>query len=172
MGILEGSPVPDAYLLLGDNSENDIRTILELIRGKAPIYGVLGNHDTWSHYDRFPEVQDLHGKTAHLDGLTIGGLSGSLRYKPGGGCMLSQEESIEGAAGLAGEQIDILITHDKAADRYCTYEPKGGLVGISRCLAECRIPVHIHGHLHSPRTIILPNGTSSRCVFQTEAVSI
>ena len=49
---------------------------------KYPIYGVLGNHDTWNILKQY-KIYDLSEQFAEIDKVTFTGLYGSLRYKEG-----------------------------------------------------------------------------------------
>lgn len=117
---LEENPCPDVVFFLGDNFACDIEAVLELLpESITQIYGITGNHDftdaLMPYRDRITDLGEdalLSQKLMLPEGVSISGLSGSIRYKQDS-CysMLTNEESEQIMAEKP--QCDILITHDK-----------------------------------------------------------
>lgn len=134
----------DCCVLLGDIPQNALVFLREIIA--QPMVGVLGNHDEFGQLERCG-IENLHGRTATVNGVKIAGLSGSHRYKHGDYPLLSQRESL--AAAKAIPAADILISHDTA------YRLMGrndaahcGLKGISRYISRYKPKLNLCGHYH------------------------
>lgn len=102
---------PDAIVTLGDISVQD----LQIIKHTAdvlgiPVIGVCGNHDEVDALVKV-DIDDLHGRSKTIKGVSFAGIGGSLRYKPSDNMFLTQRESIDIAKKLP--KADVLITHDK-----------------------------------------------------------
>ena len=151
----------DICLLLGDYSGNDINIILKYIK-REKIYALLGNHDK-DYISEF-KLNDLNGKVIEVNGVKLLGIQGSYKYKPEKFPSFSQKESIEFLNSK--EKVDILVSHD------APYGLSGrsdvahqGLFGITYYLFKNKVPYCIHGHLHTPYTKELINGTKVKCCY-------
>lgn len=155
MKALSGNPNPDVVFFLGDNYPDDIEAVLEVVPKHIRMYGVAGNHDfkdiLTPYSERIIDVSKNCYSTGGMVGVTgysVGGLSGSIRYKDDE-CyaMLTNEES--NAIMEDKPQVDILITHDKP----CFTLPEkitshSGLTGIGNYILRAKPKIVLHGHLH------------------------
>lgn len=167
---------PDVIVTLGDISIQDLHVIKNTADAlEIPVIGVCGNHD---EVDALVKVgiEDIHGKSQTINGVSFAGMGGSLRYKPSGNMFLSQRESIEVAAALP--KADVFITHDKPytgwfVDTKSQYakDPHAGLVGITKYIRKNRPKYHLYGHLHQ-RMTEEKHGTTSMCVYGIQLVDI
>jgi len=158
----------DICLLLGDHSKGDIKTILKFIE-KEKIYALLGNHD--SDYISEFELKNLNGKIIEINGVKLLGIQGSYRYKPEEFPSFSQKESIEFLENKG--KVDILVSHDAPfglSERNDVAHQ--GLFGIMYYLFKNKIPYCIHGHLHTPYSKELINGTKVKCYYMYNYIEI
>lgn len=140
-GAMVKKDAPDAIVTLGDISIQDLRVIKNTADAlEIPVIGICGNHD---EVDALVKVgiEDLHGRSKTIKGVSFAGIGGSLRYKPSGNMFLSQRESIEVAAALP--KADVLITHAKPyigwfVDTKAQYakDPHAGLAGITKYIRK------------------------------------
>lgn len=166
----------DVIVTLGDISIQDLSVVKNTADAlEIPVIGVCGNHD---EVDALVKVgiEDIHGKSQTINGVSFAGMGGSLRYKPSGNMFLSQRESIEVAAALP--KADVFITHDKPytgwfVDTKSQYakDPHAGLVGITKYIRKNRPKYHLYGHLHQ-RMTEEKHGTTSMCVYGIQLVDI
>ena len=160
----------DACLLLGDISLSDMY-LLSKILPLDKTYGVLGNHDTFSLYDK-NGIKNINTKAVLINnGIYISGMQGSIKYKVWEHPSFTQKESILAASKTPPS--DILITHDipYLSTRTCNIVHKG-LVGITKYLFDNQVPINIHGHLHEDSIEILPNNTISIGVYGISIIKI
>ena len=149
----------DVCLLLGDHSVGDINLILKYI-AKEKTYALLGNHD----HDYIEEfgLNNLNGQVIDVNGVKLLGIQGSYRYKPEDFPSFSQKDSL----GFLNdkEKVDILVCHDAPygmAERNDVAHQ--GLFGILYYLFKNKVPLCIHGHLHTPYEKEMINGTKVIC---------
>lgn len=158
----------DICLLIGDHSRDDIKTILKLIE-KEKIYALLGNHD--SDYISEFGLRNLNGNIIEINRIKILGIQGSYRYKPENFPSFSQEESIEFLADK--EKADVLVSHDAPFGLGQRNDvAHQGLFGITYYLFKNKVPYCIHGHLHTPYSKQLINGTKVECYYMYNYVEI
>lgn len=132
----------------------------------VPLVYVRGNHDVVPQYTIngrvLKSVQgglDLHGQIVTLQGLTMAGLEGSMRYRPDAPLMYSEGEMRWEVARLLpqllwrrlrrGRALDILITHSppfKIHDRQD--RAHSGFRLFHRFMALFRPRYLLHGHVH------------------------
>lgn len=135
----------DVCLLLGDLSCSDIEIIKKSITNK-PIYGVVGNHDSWDLLSKY-EIEDIHCKQVEVKGVKISGFGGALKYKPGNDYpCYSDKESYDLTKKIA--KSDIFISHDSPKKLYEKRGAKSGLIGITSYIVKNKVPLNIHGHHH------------------------
>lgn len=185
--------IPAIVFFLGDNTVDDVECVLEVLRTKndkkamPPMFGVVGNHDSWSFYERkqFAEIHALHffGRTRFPsymeipENFSISGIGGSIRYTDSSvRAMLTNEESVEllNASHLldnAGYE-DVLIAHSnpcfEAPERITSHS---GLLGIGEYIKKCHPQIVLHGHLHE-RYIKWYGDTIIRCCYGVECFEI
>lgn len=158
----------DVCLLLGDHSTSDINTILKFVE-KEKIYALLGNHD--GDYISEFELNNLNGNIIDINGVKMLGIQGSYKYKPENFPSFSQKESIEFLDGK--EKVDILVSHDAAFGLSGRNDvAHQGLFGITYYLFKNKVPYCIHGHLHTPYSKQLINGTKVNCYYMYNYVEI
>ncbi len=158
----------DLCCILGDVTEYDYEVILKYIP-KEKIVALLGNHDKKDVIDKF-DLYNLNGNTIVLNGVRIGGIQGSHKYKNEDYPMYTHEESIELLDSM--ETVDILLSHDKPFTIDTGDNVHDGLKGITKYIYDRKVPINIHGHLHKSSLTNLKNGTCVKCVYLCELVEI
>ena len=161
-GIVERRGKVDLILSCGDLPPYYLDYVACMLQ--APIYGVHGNHDGEFLRRKDGEeradwgMEELHGRVVHEQGLLIGGLDGSLRYKAGP-YQYSEAGMRAQIAGMLprllmnrvrhGRFLDILVTH--APPRHIHDEadrPHWGFETFRSFLRTFRPRYHLHGHIH------------------------
>lgn len=145
----------DLCCVLGDVTYSDYEVILKYIP-KEKIVGLLGNHDGFDIL-KYYEITDLNGKIININGIRIGGIQGSYRYKTEDFPSFTHEESIKFLNQM--EEVDILLSHSGPFLDYNTDIVHNGLKGITEYLYKNRVPYNIHGHNHVNEDSYLKNGT-------------
>ncbi len=158
----------DLCCILGDVSDYDYEVILKCIP-KEKIVALLGNHDRFELLEKY-NLNNINGNTITINGIKIGGIQGSHKYKNEEYPMYTHEESIEFLDRM--EEVDILLSHDKPFIRDTGDNVHDGLKGITKYLYDKQVPINIHGHIHDSNTTILKNGTISKGVYLCEYISI
>lgn len=156
----------DAIIALGDVFDNEF-TILKSTFPLSNIYGVLGNHNNFDDLER-NNVQSLELEIVNINGLTIGGFGGSIKYKDVNMPLLTDEESTERARMLS--YVDIFVTHDGPKNKKRDFA-HSGLQGISEYIKENSPSYHFFGHKHEPEVILHQNGTVSICEYKLSLYS-
>jgi Icc-related predicted phosphoesterase len=161
---------PDLILACGDLPFDYLDNLVS--RSDRPLVYVLGNHDTAAREgagedvalvpDRVPSSPaggiSAEGRIVRVAGVTVAGLGGSLRYKPGPN-QYSQNQmrrralSVELRArlrrALRGDGIDILLTHAAPLGVGDGLDPAHrGFVAFHRLLHTLRPRFLVHGHVH------------------------
>lgn len=157
----------DCCCLLGDIPEDAINAIKK--RVNKPIFGVLGNHDTYSTLANCG-IQNIGKTSVTVNGVVLAGMSGSHRYKFGEMYpMLTQAESILEAALVP--PCDILISHDTAFHAMKRRDKAHcGLKGISKYIKTCKPKLNIFGHYHVNANIS-HKGVILMCVYRCALIS-
>lgn len=169
--VIEANADCDACFFLGDHDSRDLKRILSIIPPEK-CYGIPGNHDNWDVY-RDTGITDIHGKCIELDGVTIAGLGGSIRYKNHPTrAMLSQEEAAGVLSGLPDEHIDLLFTHSPAY----SFDPEAdpaheGFRAIDAFVREKQIPYHLFGHIHKP-TVACVDGCLHQSIYPAKVIRL
>ena len=167
----------DLCCILGDIHYYDYEVILEYIP-KDKIVALLGNHDSFDLLKTY-DLKDLNGKVVEVNGIRIGGIQGSSRYKDLAFPSFTQEESINFTEKMP--YVDILLSHDKPftisynqdnpfIPDFC--DAHDGLKGITKFLYDKQVPINIHGHLHTSDLTTLKNGTQVKGVYEVELLEI
>lgn len=157
----------DVCCILGDIHDYDYKFILDNI-DKESIVGLLGNHDRKTLLSEY-NIFDLNGNIIEINGIKIGGIQGSHKYKDEDYPSYTHKESINLLDKL--KKVDILISHDKPLLYDYNDSVHDGLRGITYYLYKNRVPYNIHGHLHKSDDTILKNGTKSIGVYQCEVIT-
>lgn len=143
----------DALFILGDTEWFALREILAAAKAKR-VYGILGNHDKWALYDKYP-VENIHGKCVSVNGVTFAGFQGSERYSGADRPMYSQEESRAVARTIPG--ADVLLSH--TSPYVGGNDPAHtGLVGIDDYIARYHPKYVFHGHHHDDTEFVTEDG--------------
>ena len=158
----------DLCCILGDIHDYDYRLILEHIP-KNKIVALLGNHDRFDLLKTYG-LKDLNGKVVEVNGLRIGGIQGSFKYKNQDFPSFTHEQSIEFMENMP--YVDILLSHDKPFTYDYNDGAHDGLKGITKFLYERQVPINIHGHLHTSDIKTLNNGTQVKGVYEVELIEI
>ena len=161
-GIVERRGQVDLILSCGDLPPYYLDYVASMLN--APIYGVHGTPDGEFERDRDADgradwgMEELHGRVVHEQGLLIGGLDGSLRYKSGPYQYSEAGMRAQIAAMLPqllmnrlrhGRCLDILVTH--APPRHIHDQedrPHWGFESFRWFLRTFRPRYHLHGHIH------------------------
>ena len=125
---------------------------------RAPIVYIHGNHD--DRYQREPPEGCLcaDGRVVMLNGVRILGLGGSLRYRPDGINMYTEQEMAERIAALRWRLrqtggFDILLTHAPIRGLGDQEDPcHRGFECFGPLLDRYRPAVMLHGHVHQSYT--------------------
>ncbi len=161
---------PHAVFCLGDIYGHELLRIKEIYDAKGvPIYGIPGNHEPQDCIDE-TGIINIHGTTCIINGITIAGWGGCLKYKGNPElCMMTEEEGL--SFGRKLPPADILISHSpyKRDSKQNAYS---GLQGITDYLEQNTVPLHFYGHLHERKEDILPNGTCSICIYRAVRVHL
>jgi len=135
----------DAVVCLGDLDRAWIESLAGL-RG-VPRVGVHGNHDPRDVL-REVDVEDLEGRRTSLNGLTVAGFAGCVRYGGGGAYHYTQKEAAKLARRLPA--ADVLITH--CPPRGINDDPDDpahvGFEGLLDWVRRHRPRHLLHGHTH------------------------
>lgn len=151
----------DVCLLLGDHSLTDVTEILKVVP-ISKVFGIRGNHDK-SDILTTCGIQNINGKVINVNGIKIGAIQGSIKYKETTAPLYTHEESLQIAEQLTN--VDILISHDTYFVKDSNEITHDGLKGITEAIYRNHTPVHIHGHLHVNDQQTLLNGTKSYGVY-------
>ena len=150
----------------------------------VPLFYVPGNHDAnYSPYDSRTQVQggsNLDLKLIRHKTFLIGGLGGSILYRPDGTNQYTQTESYFRAFQLLprlllnkmnyGRALDILITHSPPFGIHDEdSQAHQGLKAINWLIRIAQPRYHFHGHTHFQRRNLSPSETASG---QTKIVNI
>ena len=165
----------DVQLILGcgDLPYPYLENLLTILN--VPLMYVPGNHDP--NYRSENKLAYVEGAT-HLDlkltrfnKFLIGGLGGSIRYRPDGTNQYSQTEAYLRAFRMLprlmlnrmnyGRSLDILITHSPPFGIHDEdSQAHQGLKAINWLLRVAKPRYHFHGHTHFHRRNIEPSETA------------
>ncbi len=151
----------DAVFCLGDLDRSWIETLMGL---EIPCVGVHGNHDPPGLLSDMG-VEDLHGRCTRLDGLTLAGFEGCVRYGNGGDHQYTQREATRLAKSLPA--ADVLLAH--CPPRGINDDPDDpahvGFDGLLEWVDRHR-PRHVlHGHTHPIGTEVATRYEQTRIHF-------
>lgn len=158
----------DLCCILGDIHDNDYDVILNNIP-KEKIIAILGNHDRFNLLNEHG-LDNFNGKIININGIKIGAIQGSFKYKEEIFPSFTHEESIDFLNSLS--DVDILISHDKPFIFDYKDLAHDGLKGITKYIYEKRVPINIHGHIHKSYLGELKNGTQIKGVYCVELIKI
>ncbi|MBI5953140.1 MAG: metallophosphoesterase family protein [Chloroflexi bacterium] len=137
----------------------------------VPMYYVPGNHDPRSSQADAEGGSNIDLKTVRFNKFLIGGLGGSIRYRPDGVNQYTQAEAYLRAFALLprlalnrlqyGRALDILISHSPPFGIHDDSDPAhNGLKALNWLIRIAQPRYHFHGHTHfyrqniaSPETI-------------------
>jgi len=168
----------DIVALLGDHNPYFTDLVLQYFPAET-IVPVLGNHDVKSAYRDFG-LKELHGDIVKIKGITLGGISGSHKYKHSNRYpLITQEESLEICNELLKKPpVDLILTHDIAFFEDIYDIAHCGLIGITKyVLSNVKngnngTIAHLHGHIHKPYSRYYSNGTKEISVYGVEFISL
>jgi len=140
----------------------------------VPLFYVPGNHDPIHNSDNSLAYveggSNLDLRVIRFKKFLIGGLGGSIRYRPNGTNQYSQTDSYLRAFHLLprlllnrinyGRSLDILITHSppfKIHDE--DTHAHQGLKAINWLIRVAKPRYHFHGHTHFQRRNLSPSET-------------
>lgn len=158
----------DLCCALGDITYSDYDIILQYVPIEK-IVAILGNHDGFDVL-KYYGIKDLNGKIITVNGIKIGGIQGSYRYKSEDFPSFTHEESIKFLNNM--EEVDILISHTGPFWNYNKNLVHNGLKGITEYLYKNRVPYNIHGHNHINEDLYLKNGTKIMQRYFIEKIEI
>ncbi|MEX2501365.1 MAG: hypothetical protein WD336_03225 [Trueperaceae bacterium] len=144
-----------------------------------PLY-VFGNHANGyvrDPYDGTPVGPggciDVHRRVVRIGGVTVAGIEGSARYRPGPH-QYAEHEMERFALQLAprfafhrarrGRALDVLLTHAPPLGPHAGSDrPHRGIPAFNRIHRWWRPRLHVHGHVHlsganAPREYRTPEG--------------
>jgi Icc-related predicted phosphoesterase len=132
----------------------------------AQLIYVKGNHDQGPQYtangrvlNGVPGGIDIHGRIVNLNGLLIGGLEGSMRYRPKASLMYSEREMSLIVGRLIpnllwnmaryGRAVDILVTHSPPYNIHDKPDVAHQGFKVFRTIMKLFEPKYLlHGHIH------------------------
>lgn len=158
----------DLCCILGDIHDCDYKIIIDKIP-KEKIVAILGNHDRFSLLTEY-DLNDYNGKVIDINGIKIGAVQGSFRYKDENFPSFTHEESINFLQRMP--DVDILLSHDKPLTFDFKNPVHDGLKGITKFLYDRKVPINIHGHIHKSYLAKLKNGTQVKGVYCVELIKI
>ena len=158
----------DICCILGDIHEKDYQIILNLVP-KNKIVSLLGNHDKENLISDLG-LNNLNGNVIEINGIRIGGIQGSHKYKDEEFPSFTHQESIKFCKKMS--KVDILISHDKPFVFDYHDSVHDGLKGITKYLYKNNVPINIHGHVHKSYESNLMNGTKVIGVYLIEVIEI
>jgi len=141
----------------------------------VPLFYVPGNHDPKYHESDSKTLveggSNLDLKTARVKTFLIGGLGGSVQYRPDGTNQYTQKNAYRRAfrmlPGLLlnrvqyGRALDILITHSPPFGIHDDEsEAHTGLKAINWLIQVAQPRYHFHGHTHFYRRNLSPSETA------------
>lgn len=140
-----------------------------------PLFYVPGNHDPnynpENHLARVEGGTNLDLKLVRFKKFLIGGLGGSVRYRPDGTNQHSQTDAYLRAFRMLprllvnkihyGRSLDILITHSPPFGIHDDdTQAHQGLRAINWLLRVAKPRYHFHGHTHFQRGNLSPSETT------------
>ena len=140
-----------------------------------PLFYVPGNHDpTYNPQNYLAHAEggsNLDLKVARFKKFLIGGLGGSIRYRPNGTNQHSQTDAYLRAFRMFprlylnranyGRSLDILITHSPPFGIHDDdTHAHQGLKAINWLLRVAKPRYHFHGHTHFQRGNLSPSETT------------
>jgi Icc-related predicted phosphoesterase len=132
----------------------------------APLLYVLGNHDGGPQYTVGGKVltkaqggTNIHRRVVRQDGLLIGGLEGSMRYRAKAPFMYTEGEMVMNVLGMIpqliwnrqrfGRSLDILVTHSPPFRIHDGQDLPHTGFRIFRSFMQWFKPKYLlHGHMH------------------------
>jgi Icc-related predicted phosphoesterase len=152
----------DLILGCGDLSYLYLEYVLTAL--DIPLFFVRGNHDKIVEYSEWGQRTgpaggvDLHRQVVNYRGLLLGGVGGSLRYRPGP-FQYSQGEMFRNVLSLAPGMFANRIRTGRFLDIFVSHAPPFGIhddidlthtgVKAFRWLLQVFRPAyHFHGHVH------------------------
>jgi len=129
----------------------------------VPLVYVPGNHDSDMYH--VPGGINLDGRVVHLNGMTLAGLGGSIRYKPHGRHQYTQTEMRWRTVGLLRRVIAKPICWRRGVDVFLTHSPMYGVHdgpdgphtgfhAFHSFVRFARVHCMLHGHVHVIRNLV------------------
>ena len=163
----------DLILGCGDLPYTYLENLLTFLN--KPLFYVPGNHDpTYNSESTLARVEggsNVDRKVVRFKTFLIGGLGGSIQYRPNGTNQYSQTEAFLRAFRLVprlllnrsnyGRSLDILITHSPPFGIHDEEsQAHRGLKAINWLIRVARPRYHFHGHTHFHRQNLSPSETT------------
>ena len=153
----------DMVLACGDLPYSYLEFIVSMLN--VPSFFVHGNHDHPEYTNSGRTITypggwgDLDGRTVMAKGILLGGLEGSIRYKPNAPFQYTEKEMTHKAWRMApalamnrilyGRYLDILITHSPPYGIHDGKDlPHRGFKALLGMMARFRPRYLLHGHKH------------------------
>jgi Icc-related predicted phosphoesterase len=151
---------PELIVSCGDLPFDYLENLIS--RTDKPLVYVPGNHDPKVKPVDSPAAgitgpaggDNVDGRILEAGGLTIAGLGGSIRYRPGGPNQYTQRQMLprafrlEALARLRRRRIDILLSHAPPAGYGDASDPAHvGFTALTRLVTRMRPTMLIHGHV-------------------------
>lgn len=132
----------------------------------APLLYVLGNHDGGPQYTAKGQILtkaqggvNIHKRVVNQDGLLVGGLEGSMRYRKNTPYMYTEGEMAAHVSSMIprllwnrlrfGRALDILVTHSPPYDIHDGKDlPHTGFKIFRNLMQWFRPKYLLHGHMH------------------------
>jgi Icc-related predicted phosphoesterase len=125
----------------------------------VPLVYVPGNHDPDDYHVQ--GGQSIDGRWTRLNGVSVAGLGGSVRYKPLGKHQYTEEEMFARMARLlltsrmGGRRVDVFVTHAPALGVHDGPDHvHAGFRAFHTFLRTGKPRLMLHGHTHVQRNLV------------------
>jgi uncharacterized protein len=153
----------DLVISCGDLPYSYLEYIVSMLN--VPCFYVHGNHDGPEYLSNGRTLTEpsgwinLDGRTVRSKGLLLGGLEGSIRYKPGAPFQYTEREMSLRVWGMTpelllnrvftGRSLDIFVAHAPPFGIHDGKDwPHRGFKAFLRMMAQFRPRYLLHGHKH------------------------
>lgn len=144
---------PDLVLCLGDIHHYDLEDIDEYY--SCPKFGVLGNHDAPDSF-KGTSIVNMHSKIVEIEGITIAGFGGCLRYNTKNHGQYTEEECAFFLNSIG--HVDIFMAHGNPRYELESRDVShAGFQSFNDYIIRTQPTYFFHGHIHKQQTVEFGN---------------